>query len=390
MSFFTFVLKNVLRRQSRSLLTALGVAIAVATTVSLLGIAERFESSMVETLAGRNIDIMVLEKDTPNQLNSDLDEALLDRIKIIPGVKNVDGGLVELVSFPLGSEGDQMSVMVQGWRHNSFLFDALKLQTGRLLKPEDELPGAPRVILLGSELARKLEKKVGDQLPLAEEQFEVIGIASSYTFYESNGAIAPLKQVQSLFIREGKITGCSLVLDKTQLPKDGAERICDEINSLQDASGKRYRLDAKPTAEFIKNSEHIRVSKAMARITSGVAMVVGIVSVLNTMIMTVMERVKEISILRAIGWPKGRVVRMVLGESVLLSIFGAAFGVAISYLSMQLIVRLDALNGFMDGRLAPWVVVFGVIMAMITGVVGGVYPAWVATKLLPSEGLRHE
>lgn len=390
MHFSTFILKNLFRRSTRSMLTALGVAIAVATTVSLLGIADRFKSSLSDTLAARDIDIMVLEADTPAQLSSDVDEAAVEKIRAIPGVKHVDGALVEIAVFNHVQSGETLNTMVQGWKPGSFPFQALKFVSGRTLQPADDSADANRVIVLGEELARKLGKTVGDTLEVAEEPFEIVGIYHSFTFYENNGAIAPLKQAQKVFFRQGKITGCSVVMDRENPAKGGVEGLAEQINALTDASGERMRLDARPTAEYIKNSEHVRVSQSMARITSVVAAVVGVVSLLNTMIMAVMERVKEISILRAIGWPKSRVVRMILGESLVLSALGAVLGIAIAYVAMRLIISLDSLNGFMDGKIAPWVLGMGMLLALVVGLLGGLYPAFFATRLMPSEGLRHE
>src|SRR5262249_5390276 len=153
---------------------------------------------------------------------------------------------------------------------------------------------------------------------------------------------------------------------------------------------RRTRLDPEPTQKFVHGSLHIRMAHAMAWLTSVIALFIGAVSMLNTMIMSVLERVREIGILRAIGWRSSRVVRMVLGESLLLSLAGAAVGTVGAVLLTRWLTTLPTVNGLISGMVSPWVVAQGLLMALAVWLVGGTYPAWRAARMLPTEALRHE
>ncbi len=94
-------------------------------------------------------------------------------------------------------------------------------------------------------------------------------------------------------------------------------------------------VDAKLTQEFIDTVQQIQMSKAMAWVVAAIALVIGSVGMLNTMVMSVYERTKEIGVLRAIGWRKWRIVWMVMCESLLLSLGGAVVGVLCAVLLIR-------------------------------------------------------
>ena len=117
---------------------------------------------------------------------------------------------------------------------------------------------------------------------------------------------------------------------------------------------------------------------------------IGIISMLNTMAMSMLERTQEIVILRAVGWPRGRVVRMILGEAVLLAVAAAAGGTVIATLGLQGLTLAPKVNGFIEPDM-HWSVVFkGAAITIGIGLLGGAYPAYRAARLLPTEAIRHD
>ena len=383
MRFLTLILKNLARRKVRSALTVVGVAVAVGTLVALLGIAHGFEHTAVESFTSRGIDIVVIEAGKPDQLQSELDESLGDHIRALPGVKAVGAGLLELVAFRKGDS--DINVLIQGWEPDGVLFDHLEVVSGRKFQPGDG-PSA----LLGVTAAQNLGKQVGDALDLQGEEFKVVGVYKSHDLVNDGAVTVLLPELQRLMVRYKRVTGFSVILDPHRDPGITAESVCARIRELPDERGRRGRIAALPTLDYVKGSAHIRIAHAMSWLTSAIALVIGAVGMLNTMIMAVFERTKEIGILRAIGWRRSRIVRMILGEALLLSLTGAALGTLGAVGLTRWLSTFPQVSGFVAGRIYPAVVGQGFLMALLVGLLGGFYPAVRAARLLPTEALRHD
>src|SRR5262249_36986187 len=355
------LLKNLFRRKVRTALTCVGIAVAVGTLVALLGIADGFERSSAESFAKRGVDLVVIKEGATDQLGSTIDEEVVDRVAKLPGVKAVGPGLVDLIELPRG--GTTISAFINGWRLESFLFDELKIVSGRKLKTDDD-----HALMLGKNLAQTLKKEVGDVVKIDEEDFHVVGIYESFNFFENTAMVMALPELQRLR-RNGRreVTGFSINLDHTDAHPVDAETVAEQIKKMTDANGRPLRLSAKPTQEFVSGSMHIKLAHGMAWMTSVIAVIIGAIGMLNTMIMSVFERVKEIGILRAIGWRRSRVMRMILGEALLLSLAGAVLGVLLAFSLTNSLSKFPEAANFIEGTIAPSVIVRGFIMALLVG-----------------------
>ncbi len=383
MHFATLLFKNLLRRKTRSLLTCCGVAIAVGTTVVLLGITDSFERATVHAFEGRGVDLVVIEEGVIDQLSSDLDEKMVQRVARLPEVKDVAPGLLDLAAFP--ALGSTVTALVQGWEVQGFLLQGLKITSGQGLTEPNQ-----HAAIIGKGLADSLQKQPGDSLEIEGETFEIVGIFESFTPAENSGVVIPLPQMQRIKYRPERVTGFSVVVRQDGGDTAAVDRVRRQISKLVDEQGKSGRMVAQPVRDYVQASGHIRIAHAMAWMTSVIAIVVGAIGMLNTMIMSVVERVREISILRAIGWKKSRVIRMILGESLIISMVGATLGSLGAIVLSQGLARWPAVQGMIDGSIGPPIVAMGFLMSTLLGLVGGVYPALRAARLLPAEGLRHE
>lgn len=383
MYFLTFLLKNLLRRKVRTALTAVGVAVAVGTLIALLGIANGFQQSSLDTFEKRGVDLVVIAAKVPNQLSSDLDEQIVHKVRQIPGVREVGPGLIEIFELDKGST--VISVLINGWEPNSFLYNDVTIVSGKRLQASDK-----RKVLLGSTLAENLNKKVGDTIEMYREEFQVAGIFQSFSVFENGAVISNLVELQELTARKGKVTGFSVVLEPSSVKEKTLEEVREKILAMRDERGRSLGLSAQQTSEYVRSSMHLRLTEAMAWLTSVIAVIIGAIGMLNTMIMSVFERTKEIGILRAIGWRKGRVMRMILGESLLLSLVGAVLGALAAVLLVGWLTRFPQVSGFISGEVSWLIILQGFIMALMVGLIGGLYPAIRAAYLLPTEALRHE
>jgi putative ABC transport system permease protein len=377
MWFITFVYKNLVRRPLRSFLTMVAIAIAIGSFLTLVGIATGFESSFLDLYESAGIDIIVVRAGGQQRLNSSLDERLGDKLQKLPGVAQVVGGLTDLVA--LGESGNILAA-VNGWEPGSAAFNHLHIVAGKNMTPQDT-----RGALLGIILADKMELKVGDTFDLIErEPFTVVGIFQSKSVLENGAMVIPLKEMQRIMDRKGMVTGFSLIMDKNYKDPTAIETTTQAIAKL--APG----LKAMSMREHVNSLTEIRLAKGMAWLTSLIALLIGTFGMMNTMVMSIHERTREIGTLRAVGWRRGRVIRMILLEALLLSVLGALAATLGSLLLMWGLTKVPLVNGIIEGRLSPALIGEGFLIAIAVGLLGGMLPARRAAKLLPVSALRHE
>jgi putative ABC transport system permease protein len=382
MWFGTLILKNIVRRPVRSILTVVAIAIAIGSVVSLVGIANGFEATFYKIYDRKGVDIFVVQAGRDRRASS-LPEALGQKLRALPGVKQVIPGLMEVVSF---EEYKIHTVVVQGWIPETAVFDHLTVLEGRLLNSYDERDDH-KSVMLGSVLARNLGKKVGDTIEIIEGQpFEIVGIHETNNVFENGAMVVPLKQVQRIFDRKDHVTGYSLVLDKEMKKADP-----DLVPHLRtQIEGLMKGISALSTQDHIGSLTELRVVKAMAWITSAIALAIGLFGVMNTMVMAVNERTREIGILRAVGWRPYRVLRLVLFEAIALSLTGAVFGVIGAIILVRFLTQLPTVAGLIDGHIQPIFFVYGFVIAAVVGLLGGIFPARRAAGMLPTAALRQE
>lgn len=374
MYFLTFILKNLFRRRVRSALTVVGVAVAVGAVVALLGVSHGFEQSFADLYEKRGVDLLVVQAGKVEVLTSFLDDRIADRLRQIPGVRSVLGGIVD----PLAFEGVKSAVPVGGWMADSYMFNDLKILSGRRIQDGDH-----RKAMLGMIAARNLGKQVGDHFEMYGQDFEVIGIYESFNVFENGSIIILLSEQQEILGQPHKVTGFQIVVEDPHNQGE-IDRIRKQIQGLG------LNLSAMATRDYVGNNTQIRVAHAMAWVTSAIALVIGVIGVLNTMVMSVFERTREFGILRAIGWRKARVIRMVLSESILLSLTGAVIGTLGALVVVHVVRQLPEASGFVQGDISLQVVLYGFGIALVVGLLGGAYPAYRGAQMLPTEALRHE
>ncbi len=399
MHFPTIVYRNLRRRTSRSTLTILGLAVSVGCVVSLVGIAWGFKRSYRDLYEGHGIDVVVMRSGGADPMASSIDESVVDRIanvrigNAVP-IREVTPILMETVGFP---EHDIFSTGIQGVPPGSRVVSDFTILSGRALEPGDR-----NVTMLGKTLAQNLKRKVGDEVPVAGTTLRIIGIFETTNVYENGAMFVPIKDLQELMFRKDQVTWINFsVKDPAEFSegeltdeqrqwtkREWVDEVCREIQAMKFEDNQA--LSAQPTEDFIKADVRIKAAGAMAWLTSFIAILVGTISMMNTMVMSVLERTGEIGILRAVGWRRHRVVYMIMLEAFMLSIVGATLGAVAACALTYSLGKLPAVNGTIDTQIDPMVVAIGFGIALVIGLMGSAYPAFRASRLLPTVALRHQ
>ena len=365
MRFTTIAWRNLRRRPTRALLTVAGLGVAVAAVVALVGIADGFQRSFVGLYHDRQVELIVQRASNSSEINRLIDPGRRGKIQGIPGVKEVFPGLMDVISL---EDYDLSSVIVVGWEPGSRLLNRLDIIAGQSLAL-----GNHQGAIIGSTLAANTGLKVGDKFPMYGERMEVKGIYDGHNVFENGGLFVPLDELQRM-MNTKLVTVFSISLEHPDDPAESAavKRRVEEMDSS---------LVALPAADFVNNIQQIKLARGVAWAISAIAVVIGTIGMLNTMVMSVAERIREIGTLRAIGWTKRRVMSIIFCESILLSVGGAALGTVAAIGLTKFLSSFHVTSGLVQGRIAPYVMVQGVLVAILIGVSAAAFPAfWAQAK----------
>jgi hypothetical protein len=255
-------------------------------------------------------------------------------------------------------------------------------------------------------MARDLEIDVSPLLPgggiegeppvvefMGDQRFEVVGVFASPIAdvpFISGQAIMPLTYFEETYKQRPQIMIAHLDPGRrAEGPEDveeGRTRCREIAPAVKEAVP---RLVARTMEDYIDSFKQIELIDTFSVAIALLAAVVSAIGVANTMLMSVFDRTREIGLLRAIGWSRGRIVRMIEAEGLLLSIAGGLLGLPVGVGLIQaskLLVQL----GWLDVKLDPPMYGISVGVACLIGLLGSLYPALRAASLQPTEALRYE
>lgn len=382
MEFTQVILKNLRRRSHRTLMTVVGLAVAVMAVTTLWNIAWGYAESAGDYYATRGTDIVVVRAGVSNRLTSSLRADLLPRLAAVPGVASADGSLTEMVSL---GESQLIGIPLRGIRFADGSPLQFSIADGRTLEGKDE-----GRVLLGSGLAEALKKRAGKQVEIEGTEFRVVGIFHATNPFDSNSIVAPLGEVQKLMERPDVISEIQIRVDDSLRNEAGLNQICQAIEELRDSQGQPLGLKAQRTQEFVNSATEASLGKGMAWATTAIVLSLSLVGMLNTMLMAVFERTRELGILRAIGWKRWRVMRMIMGECFVISLVAAVAGLAASWLLLHLLSYWSRTSLLVPQGMSNTAIAIGLASALVAGVAGSLYPALHASSITPVDALRHE
>jgi putative ABC transport system permease protein len=262
--------------------------------------------------------------------------------------------------------------------------------TGRALLPSDE---GNNVAVLGSDLARQKKAKVGDTITLRGVDFKVVGILEPTLTAPDNSAMVPLVAAQELYVKTlpalvaDKLNTYELATGLTVYPKAGAnpETVADEIDAkvsgISTMTGKDFDQQIGAATSML-NAILIGIGL--------LSLVIGGLSVINTMAMSVAERTREIGIKRAIGASRWRIRREILIESAIIGLIGGMVGLALGWAITTMGNDAGRESSTILFDLTFGTAFSSVAFATILGGIAGFVPAWNASRLDPVTALRYE
>jgi putative ABC transport system permease protein len=364
---FAIITTNLLRRLARTIFTASGIAVGVATIVALLS----FTQGLKETAAGfvhlGGSDLGVFQANVSDPTASVLPESMVARLAARPEVARATPLLLLVEAVPADA-----SAIVFGAEPAGFFSHGLVIVSGRRAAPGSQ------ELLIGDRMAAHLHLAPGRTLLVKGRAIPIAGIYHSGILFEDSGAVLALAAAQQLAGRPHETTDVVVELAAGTRAADAArsiERAFPGTQTITDP-GQALRAGANSTL----------ISKAILVIVV-IALIVGAISVANTMAMSIMERQRELGLLSTVGWSPLRVASLILGEGVAVSILGAAAGLLVGVIGSGLLVRALGVSSYVSPSVTAWGLGRGLLVGVAIGVLGGIYPAWRVTQMRPLRAL---
>ena len=361
--------RNLWRRRARTLISTTGIGIGVATLVMLGGLVEGMVGQLNNLAGSGGVgNITVMQRDVADMSLSSLDERIAGQIRAMPQVKAVSPFVFGVVTTP-----DMPFFLISGLDPNDAAIVHYKLVTGRHIQ-------RPNEIVLGKVAAETYKLDIGDTMTLYDNRYRVVGIVETGVSYEDGGGLIALSEAQRLLNRGRTVT--FIFVDVHDPQQAGA------IAKVIDRRFPEARTSL--SSEFAQNTDDIANMMAIVNVIRILAMAVGGIVVANTMLMSIYERTREIGTLRALGWTAPRILGQIVQESLFLCLLAAVFGAVIGVVLLTLVSRLPAVSQFITPawNVQTFVIAFAVALGL--GLLGGIFPAWRASRLQPVEALRYE
>jgi putative ABC transport system permease protein len=373
LSFTWFAWKNLWRRRLRTALTICGIAMGIGAFVGLVGFSQAFAHEWLRMYESSGTDIAVVQQ---TFLNTSVEESAGDKLRALPAVDRATPMILNLMDLT-----QDVNALAYGWKADSFEFDGLQIVSGRRLHD-----GQPDV-MLGDLLAGSLHKQPGDSLDIQGSPFTVCGVFHGGSALEAGAAILPLDQMQRLGSLEGKVTAFHVRL-KPAPPGESSEHFLARAQSEIETALPGLR--AVPAAERAGNNQLVTLARAAAWGTSSIALLIGILGIANTMAMSVFERTREIGILRALGWRRGRVILLIQLEAATLGLAGGLVGIVVGWAALRVLASLPQTETIVSSSVSWLLPIEAVGIAILAGLGAGAVPAIRAARLAPVEALRHD
>ena len=234
-------------------------------------------------------------------------------------------------------------------------------------------------ILIGKLLAEDKNKKIGDKIKIKDKEYKITGIYEMGEMSADKSTILPIEEARNVLnFDDDEVFLLQVSIkqgyDITKVKEEVKNKTPDKVEALSDAS----------ELESVKYIMELMDGATLA--ISILAIIIGGLGVINTMLMSVMDRTKEIGLLKAIGWSKRRIIFMILSESVILTT--VSFILA-SIFSIIILYAMEFLNIF-TAAFPPKIFIIAFIVALLVGLLGGFYPALRASRFEATEALRYE
>ena len=383
---------------ARSILAILGIVIGVGTVIAAVGVIEGATRDWLIDLQKVGSNVMWIRPGVTKQRGvtvslvnplapSDVEEILAEPSVAAAAPEIQAGSQVKFAS-------ENEIALVVGTRPGFFEVFSYAAHKGRIFTRSEDV-GSRRVAVLGYDLAEKLfgaRNPVGEEIRIGRQSFRVVGVMKEkglvgFADFDMQVYI-PLLRAKAMFNRRSlsQISVRGADDDDQDATRAAVAGVLRRTHRLQLGEEDDFTVITQKEL-FEQFSKGIRIWQAVFFAISGISLVVGGFGIMNIMLVSVTERTREIGVRMAVGAQRGDILTQFLAESSMICVVGAPLGIGLGWMLNNVVAANLAP---LEPVLAPRIVIIAVGVAIATGVVSGLYPAWRASRLDPVDALRYE
>lgn len=416
---FSYILKlstkSFMQRKLRSWLTILGIVIGVAAVVTILSLGESMQQSIESQLGDLGADVITVRSgysrasirgfgehrtqtttftDQKNITNRDI-----QIIKSISGAQYVNGVASGMADVAYLSESAPL--LINGgdpiaWKE----ITTSELASGRYLTQNDG-----NVVVIGSSVANDMFKEplsLSSQINVEGVSFKIVGILEeSGGFGSGDDRTVFMPYDSAILVLEDMDADCYNYLEVKVSNEEMVEETMEEIDRKLMLS----RHVTERTKDFTVSSS-LQTIETISEITStislflagiaAISLLVGAIGIANTTFMSVIERTKQIGILKALGTTNFEIMKLFLTESATIGFAGGLVGIFLAFIligimsEMGFSMTMGRMGSGTIATITPELIIFALGFSTVIGIISGLIPARMASRLQPTEALRYE
>lgn len=372
----SYSLRNLAVRKTTTIMTALGIAATVAVLLAVLALVVGLNTAFRAT--GHPLNVLVMRKGSDAELNSNFQRSVFQDLKFKPGIAKGQNGqplasleMVTIVNLPAIDNPDGVNVTLRGVEQAGIEMRGLQLVSGRWFR------SGRREIVVGKAIAKRFpDGKVGNRLRFGKGDWEIVGIMDAGRGAVNSEIFADLNQAASDYDRS-EVLSSALLRATDELSRNAL------INDLK--ADQRLNVDARTELAYYTQQTVNAAPVAALGIFVAVIMAVGSsFAGMNTMFAAVARRSKEIGTLRILGFSRGSILMAFFLESLGLALLGGLVGVVLVLPLSNVTTAIGSFTSFSEinfnFRVTPGLVIVGLLFSLGMGALGGLIPAYLASR----------